>query len=326
MKLFLKDHLSIILLYLITFICLPILIDQLDGFKNHYRYFIFLAVTLLIGLLVIRYLRRKKMYTHLKNVDSDKENFLIHQPSANIEKVYAQKFTAIYSLLLAEEEQQQQFLDEQQLLISNTVHQMKTPVSVLQLLVQSNQVNSGNSLKAWLKVKAETNKINTSLNQLLSYSRSTKLLSDLKIEAFVLKKAINEVTNDLKDYFIEEELFPKVTIDENVLIYSDRKWLKVVFYQLLTNAIKYGDKHTTIHITYANNQLTIQNQGETIPKQDLQRIFDLFYTGAKGRKQNETTGIGLYLVKKILLTLDHSYSLASANHEIIFTITFSATN
>ncbi|MCF1626332.1 sensor histidine kinase [Tetragenococcus koreensis] len=326
MKLFLKDHLSIILLYLITFICLPILIDQLDGFKNHYRYFIFLAVTLLIGLLVIRYLRRKKMYTHLKNVDSDKENFLIHQPSANIEKVYAQKFTAIYSLLLAEEEQQQQFLDEQQLLISNTVHQMKTPVSVLQLLVQSNQVNSGNSLKAWLKVKAETNKINTSLNQLLSYSRSTKLLSDLKIEAFVLKKAINEVTNDLKDYFIEEELFPKVTIDENVLIYSDRKWLKVVFYQLLTNAIKYGDKHTTIHITYANNQLTIQNQGETIPKQDLQRIFDLFYTGAKGRKQNETTGIGLYLVKKILLTLDHSYSLASANHETIFTITFSATN
>ncbi|GEQ48771.1 sensor histidine kinase [Tetragenococcus koreensis] len=326
MKLFLKDHLSIILLYLITFICLPILIDQLDGFKNHYRYFIFLAVTLLIGLLVIRYLRRKKMYTHLKNVDSDKENFLIHQPSANIEKVYAQKFTAIYSLLLAEEEQQQQFLDEQQLLISNTVHQMKTPVSVLQLLVQSNQVNSGNSLKAWLKVKAETNKINTSLNQLLSYSRSTKLLSDLKIEAFVLKKAINEVTNDLKDYFIEEELFPKVTIDENVLIYSDRKWLKVVFYQLLTNAIKYGDKHTTIHITYANNQLTIQNQGETIPKQDLQRIFDLFYTGTKGRKQNETTGIGLYLVKKILLTLDHSYSLASANHEIIFTITFSATN
>ncbi|MDN6664878.1 MAG: sensor histidine kinase, partial [Tetragenococcus koreensis] len=314
------------LLYLITFICLPILIDQLDGFKNHYRYFIFLAVTLLIGLLVIRYLRRKKMYTHLKNVDSDKENFLIHQPSANIEKVYAQKFTAIYSLLLAEEEQQQQFLDEQQLLISNTVHQMKTPVSVLQLLVQSNQVNSGNSLKAWLKVKAETNKINTSLNQLLSYSRSTKLLSDLKIEAFVLKKAINEVTNDLKDYFIEEELFPKVTIDENVLIYSDRKWLKVVFYQLLTNAIKYGDKHTTIHITYANNQLTIQNQGETIPKQDLQRIFDLFYTGTKGRKQNETTGIGLYLVKKILLTLDHSYSLASANHEIIFTITFSATN
>jgi len=36
MKLFLKDHLSIILLYLITFICLPVLIDQLDGFKNHY--------------------------------------------------------------------------------------------------------------------------------------------------------------------------------------------------------------------------------------------------------------------------------------------------
>lgn len=322
MKLFLKDHLSIILLYLITFICLPILIDQLDGLKNHYRYFIFLASILLIGLLVIRYLRRKKMYTHLTTTDIDKKELLIHHPSANIEKNYSQKFTEIYSLLLEEEEQQQQFLDEQQLLISNAVHQMKTPVSVLQLLVQSNQMNSKDSLNVWLKVKTESNKINTSLDQLLTYSRSAKLLSDLKIEAFGLQKAIYEVVNDLKDYFIEEELFPKVTIDKNKLVYSDRKWLKVVFHQLLTNAIKYGQKHTTIHIIFTNNQLIIQNQGETIPKQDLQRVFGLFYTGTKGRERNETTGIGLYLVKKILLTLKHPYTLTSENNETIFSIYF----
>lgn len=271
---------------------------------------------------MVRYLRRKKMYTHLTNTDTNKDKLLIHQPSSNIEKTYSQKFTKAYSLLLEEEEKQQQFLDEQQLLISNTVHQMKTPVSVLQLLVQSNQMKSSDFLTDWMKVRDETNKVDASLNQLLTYSRSTKLLSDLKIESFELQKAVYEVINDLKDYFIEEELYPKVTIDKNQLIYSDRKWLKVVFHQLLTNAIKHGQKYTTIHINFVNNQLTIQNHGETIPKQDIQRVFSLFYTGTKGRQRNETTGIGLYLVKKILVTLKHPYTLSSENNETIFTIKF----
>ena len=67
-------------------------------------------------------------------------------------------------------------------------------------------------MEAWQKVKAECDKLNFSLNQLLSYSRSTKLLSDLKIEAISLRQIVQEVINDLKDYFIEEELFPKVEI------------------------------------------------------------------------------------------------------------------
>src|SRR5699024_2534669 len=111
--------------------------------------------------------------------------------------------------LLEEQGKYQDFLDEQQLLISHTVHQMKTPISVMQLLVQSNQMNDVKSLREWQKVKAESDKINFSLNQLLSYSRSTNLLSDLKIEPMSLKIIVQEVINDLKDYFIEEELFPK---------------------------------------------------------------------------------------------------------------------
>ncbi len=54
MKLFFKkDHMSFIILYIITFISLPIMIHRLDGFENHYTYFIFLAVSLLIILLFL---------------------------------------------------------------------------------------------------------------------------------------------------------------------------------------------------------------------------------------------------------------------------------
>ena len=322
MRLFIKDHLSIIILYLTTFLVLPVVIDLLDGFENHYGYFVFLAVTGLIGFLLVRYLRRKKLYAHLETESLDKERILLYQPAAAIEKAYGRKSSSVYSLLLEEEEAHQAFLEEQQLLISHAVHQMKTPVYVLQLLVQSNQTKQTNSPEAWISVQKEIEKINFSLNQLLSYSRSTKLLSDFKIEPVNVRMVVYEVINDLKGYFIEEEVFPKVNIPENTQIYSDRKWIKVVLYQLLNNAIKYGEKNTTIHITYEEKQLSIQNQGETIPQQDLNRIFDLFYTGSKGRKSSEATGIGLYLVKKILTTFHHAYKITSSDQETIFSITF----
>lgn len=323
MKLFLKDHLSFIILYMISIIGLPLFIEQLDGFENHYNYFIFLTTILLIILLVIRYLRRKKMYTHLSEGNLNQTGFLVYRPHSPIEKQYANQLKDFSSLLLEEQDKYQAFLDEQQLIISHTVHQMKTPISVMQLLVQSNQMNDVKSLGEWQRVKAESDKINFSLNQLLSYSRSTKLLSDLKIEPMSLKIIVQEVINDLKDYFIEEEVFPKVTITEDVILYSDRKWMKVVIYQLLSNAIKYGEKYSTIHIQYENGQLTIHNRGETIPKSEVNRLFDLFYTGSKGRKRSEATGIGLYLVKKILTTLNHSFELKSQHHETIFTINLS---
>ncbi|ANC11090.1 MULTISPECIES: sensor histidine kinase [Bacillus cereus group] len=323
MKLFLKDHLSFIILYIITFISLPIVIHRLDGFENHYTYFIFLAFSLLIVLLFCRYLRRKKMYIHIENKNIHTDNFMIYQPIAPYEKAYATQLQYIQSLFLSKEEEYKSSLHDQQLMISNAVHQMKTPLSVIQLLIQSNQFKEPNSLAEWQKVKVECDKLNFSLNQLLTYSRSTKLLADLKIEPIQLKHIVQEVINDLRDYFIEEEIFPKSTITEDILLYSDRKWLKVVVYQLLSNAVKYGEKYSSIMIHYENGQLFIKNKGETIPESEIKRVFELFYTGTKGRTKGEATGIGLYLVKSILTTFNHPYHLHSKDNETTFTIDFS---
>lgn len=319
MKLFLRDHLSIIVLYMFTFLCLPIVIQQLDGLENHYLYFVFLASVLLVILLYVRYLRRKKMYAHIAN-----ETFqTIYHPIAPFEKAYANQLQSIQTKFLTQEEEYKQFSKEQQIMISHSVHQMKTPLSVIQLLIQSNQWKEASLLVEWQKVKTQCNKLNFSLNQLLTYSRSTNLLADLKIEQIQLKSVIQEVINDLKDYFIEEEVYPKCTMQEDVFLYSDRKWLKVVIYQLLSNAVKYGERNTSVIIDYENGQLQIKNIGETIPENEIGRVFDLYYTGTKGRLKGESTGIGLYLVKRILTTLDHPFQLLSANNETTITIDFS---
>ncbi|WP_338752699.1 HAMP domain-containing sensor histidine kinase [Bacillus sp. FJAT-52991] len=323
MKLFLKDHISFIFLYIMTFISLPILIHRLDGFENHYKYFLFLAFISLVLFLGFRYLRRKKMYAGISRKGMHPEELLIYQPMASFEKAYAAQLQSIQSLFLSRDEEYKQFLSEQQVMISHAVHQMKTPVSVIQLLTQSNQWKDPSLLVEWQKVKRECDKLNFSLNQLLIYSRSTNLLADLKVERIPLKAVVQEVINDLKDYFIEEEIFPKSMIREDIVVYSDRKWLKVVIYQVLSNAVKYGEKGSTVTIDYENGQLLIKNKGETIPESEIKRVFELFYTGSKGRIKGEATGIGLYLVKRILSTLSHPYTLHSAHNETTFTIDFS---
>ena len=323
MKLFIRDHISFITLYIITMICLPIIIHRLDDFNNHYAYFIFLAIILLAILLLFRFLRRKKMYTHLSGKGLGTTDFLIHYPLAPVEKAYADQMRFIQSLFLSKEDEHKDFLHEQQLMISQTVHQMKTPLSVIQLLIQTNQLKEPSLFQEWQKVKKECDKVNFSLNQLLTYSRSSQLLADLKIEPISLKGVVQEVANDLKDYFIEMEVYPKSTIDENISVYSDRKWLRVVIHQLLSNAVKYGEKKSFVLIHYENGQLWIKNKGEAIPESEINRVFELFYTGTKGRTQGEATGIGLYLVKKILTTLHHPYKLSSAHNETTFMIDFS---
>ena len=323
MKLFIRDHLSFIILYFISMICLPIIIQQLDDLSNHYAYFIFLAILLLAILLVFRYFRRKKMYAHLNGKGLEADDLLIHHPQAPVEKVYANQMRFIQSLVLSKEDEHKDFLHEQQLMISQTVHQMKTPLSVIQLLIQTNQLKEPSLFQEWQKVKKESDKVNISLNQLLTYSRSSQLLADLKIEPISLKSIVQEVANDLKDYFIEMEVYPKSTIEENIFIYSDRKWLGVVIHQLLSNAAKYGEKKSFVLIRYENGQLWIKNKGMGIPESEINRVFEQFYTGTKGRSQGEATGIGLYLVKKILSTLHHPYKLTSRHNETIFVIDFS---
>ena len=84
---------------------------------------------------------------------------------------------------------------------------------------------------------------------------------------------MQEVINDLKDFFIIREVFPKLTFAEDQIIYSDRKWLKIVLYQVLNNAIKYSEMASTIHIHYDNTALHIKNLGETIPTSEIARVF-----------------------------------------------------
>ncbi|WP_374964083.1 sensor histidine kinase [Lysinibacillus sp. RS5] len=320
MKLFFRDHVSVIILYCVSFLLLPWIIHSLDDLSSHYFYFIFLVSFLFIIWLIGRYYRRKKLYAHLQKGTLTSDDFHLFEPQAMIEQAYSQKLRQMQYLHLT----QQQILEEQgkekQLVLSHFAHQMKTPLSVIQLIIQS---DANSQSEHWQTINNECDKLTFTLNQLLTYERTSNLVADLKIETLSLKEIIQEVINELKDYFIAKEVFPKVTLAENNIIYSDRKWLKIVLYQIINNAIKYGESESSIQISYDEAILKIKNGGDTIPDSEISRVFDLFYTGVKGRTSGEATGIGLYLVKKILTALEHPFTLQSHERFTTFSIDFS---
>jgi len=130
-----------------------------------------------------------------------------------------------------------------------------------------------------------------------------------------MKNICKECINGLKDYFISSKIYPKLDINEDIYVYSDSKWLKLIIHQILTNAIKYSNSTQTVSVTAKKEDdkvyLSITDTGVGIEKADLRSIFDLFYIGKNGRNNADSSGIGLYIVKRVSEYLGHKVEVES---------------
>ena len=105
------------------------------------------------------------------------------------------------------------------------------------------------------------------------------------------------------------------------------KWLKLVIYQLITNAIKYSDKGHTVLVRAMKKEnhvfLSVIDTGLGIEKAEIKSIFDLFYIGKNGRNTADSSGIGLYIAKKVIEYLGHVIEVESIiNQGTTMTIVF----
>ena len=311
MKLFIKDHLSIVILYIVTFLGLFLLYDWLDGFEVGGKvYFVFISLVLLLLFLLYRYFTHRKLYRQLSSRPTKPEDMLIQNPHSVLEEAYAQSMYTNLQLYHSQMNHLKNRQQEYQTMLGHWVHQIKTPVSVISMLTQMNE-----GKEDFAKVQASVNKINYNLSQILTYLRTEDFAADLKIEQVPLRNAVSEVINDLKDFFISSSVYPSVSIKGDLSVYTDRKWLEIMLYQVMNNAIKYSEpgKNVQMAAKIAGNVvvLSITNEGTGIEPSDLNRVFDLFFTGENGRRFGESTGMGLYLVKKIAEMLQHEYKLES---------------
>ena len=177
------------------------------------------------------------------------------------------------------------------------VHEIKTPIASSKLLIENNY----NGLTR--KIDIQIDRIENFVEQVLYYSRSDEAGKDYIIKKVELLPLVKNVIRKNQRDFISKRI--RLQLGElNEVVYSDSKWIEFILNQILINSIKYSkgkDDKIQIESKEISNTvvLTIEDEGVGIIERDLDRVFEKGFTGENGRKFGKSTGIGLYLCKKL---------------------------
>lgn len=194
------------------------------------------------------------------------------------------------------------------------VHQIKTPISAMHLLLQSFEEDDGQESNAQFlhPMKMELFKTEQYVEMVLSYLRIDAMSSDLSLQWVEIDNIIRQAVRKYSQLFILKKIQLVYQKCEGKVL-TDEKWLLLVLEQLLSNALKYT-AHGKISIYMEAGKemvLVIEDSGIGIQAEDLPRIFEKGFTGYNGRKDKKSTGIGLYLCKSVCDKLKHGIEVES---------------
>lgn len=250
----------------------------------------------------LEYMKKKQFYNNLTSVfDSlDKKNLIaeiITPPSFKEGIILYDIIKSSNKAMIEEINKYKNIGEEYREYMELWVHEIKTPISSSKLITQNNSNPYMNSLCE------ELEKIEAFVEQVLYYSRSNNVEKDYMIKEVNLKKLCHDLLKTNSALFIRNKI--SITMENlDIVVLSDSKWLKYILNQILSNSVKYKDKSPAcvkIHgITNTNNIiLSIEDNGIGILESEIPRIFDKGFTGTNGRKNERSTGMGLFICKKL---------------------------
>ena len=278
---------------------------------------VFISILNLIGVFscyIYDYFNRKKYYDNLfKNLDGlDKKYFIVEI----LESGDFIESNIIYSVL---EECTKSMKDEVADLkrnindykeyIETWVHEIKTPIASARLILENDEGYINKS------VLEEIEKVEGFIEQVLFYARSSTVERDYIIKKIPLKNIINSVIRKNSNIIIEKRV--KIQLEDiEKKVYCDSKWIEFILQQIISNSVKYMDKdekYIKIRCLEKDKNiiLKILDNGIGISEKSIEKVFEKGYTGENGRKYNNSTGMGLYLCKKLCLKLGLGISIKS---------------
>lgn len=276
------------LIYIDLLVCISILIFLVLGFFNYKNKFD----------MFISYINKKK--------DED-FNFKGNVIYTEVDKLVKEYDEEIYSL--------KEELEEINDYMTNWIHEVKIPISVLEIISKRiRDIDTGLSKD----IRTSVSRINRLVEQAMYSSRAGNYSSDFLIGETDLENVVKEVIKKNKYQFIYNKIEIE-TQDLNYTILTDKKWITHIIELIVDNSIKYSKAGGKIEIftKEAKNgiELHIKDYGLGIVPQDIDRIFDKGFTGQNGRKITKSTGMGLYISKKILNKLSHKIEVISTPGE-----------
>jgi len=197
--------------------------------------------------------------------------------------------------------------------IEGWIHEVKLPITGMRLACHNEKRGESRRMEAYLA------EMDNAVDQALFYARSDQVYKDYQVTETDLKQVVLRVINKNKYFLIQNQMQVQVKCgDESVM--TDRKWLEFILVQILINAVKYK-KESSGEIVFCTEEskdtlkLSVRDMGIGIPAEEVGRVFEKGFTGSNGRNREKSTGIGLYLCRKLCRKLEIAIGVDSAENE-----------
>ena len=294
---------------------------MLFAFKASSQLVFGISITFLVicfAVVLTGYLKRRRFYNNLiSNTEKLDKKYLVlemlNKPSFYDGEVLYEVLYEINKSMNENVKKYEMSLTYFKEYIELWIHEIKLPIASL-MLMNHNQKN-----KVDKRYEEQIKRIDDYVDQVLYYVRSENAEKDYLIKEVSLKKIINNVAMKNKDDLLDNNInFISQAKDEVVL--TDSKWLEFIINQIISNSIKYKkDKDSFINLTVNDLpkqvDLHIIDNGVGIPAKDIRRVFEKTFTGENGRNSSKSTGMGLYIVKKLCEKLGHKIKVLSVQNE-----------
>lgn len=201
---------------------------------------------------------------------------------------------------------------EYQELIEKWAHELKAPIASICLICENNPSELSR------KILLQANRISYSVEQVLYYARLGSVSNDYIIKHVNLEDIIHTAILNNKQMLIQNQFSIKIN-NIDFFIYTDTKALVFILNQIINNSVQYKSAFPSLefHAIETDHHicLEIKDNGAGIRESDLSRVFDKGFTGSNGHQRESSTGIGLYLCKRLCNELGIDISIRSVVNE-----------
>lgn len=302
---FLKDKIVHIFAIFLTTVFIVIV---LLGLKSNAYIIVLTLIVILIGSIITfcyeflqRYSYYKFVYKSLNNLDKKYLlSEIINSPSFTEGKILFDVLQETNKSMNDNIAKYKQASEEYREYIETWVHEIKTPIASSKLIVE----NNSNDITE--NIDEEIEKIDKFVEQALFYSRSNNVEKDYIIKEANLKNMLKNYIKSNAKLFINAKTEIKLSDDKlNYKVYTDTKWFDFIISQIITNSLKYGSTTIKFYAKEMENCIyfSIEDNGIGIDIEDIDRVFEKGFTGKNGRTTSRSTGMGLFLCKKLCIKM-----------------------
>lgn len=193
---------------------------------------------------------------------------------------------------------------EYQEYVEGWVHEAKAPLTAMNLMCARKLANEEGDAAFFRKLLLELETMESAVDQALFFARSDEVYRDYMICQINLLGVVTEAIAKNRRFLTACRMEIEVDILPETIVFSDGKWLEFLLSQILRNCGQYrrGERgRITVRAEEREKrvELSVRDDGVGIPKEELSRIFEKGFTGTNGRTRRKSTGMGLYLCRKL---------------------------